>query len=120
MQYPKWQAMIYKTLRRKLKSCAPRTPPILASQLMCSRRVCSSCSTRDTRHVTRITNAVIIVANCEEKEIYLFTVSCHLCRGPKFICERAHAPQVCLRPEHQYCINDVENLQDGSRFVTRR
>jgi hypothetical protein len=71
---------------------------------------------RDTRHVTLITNAVIIVANCEEKEIYLFTVSCHLCRGPKFICERAHAPQVCLRPEHQYCINDVENLQDGSRF----
>jgi hypothetical protein len=47
-------------------------------------------------------------------------VSCHLCRGPKFICERAHAPQRCARKEHQYCINDVENLQDGSRYVTRR
>ena len=54
------------------------------------------------------------------KTMFILAISCHLCRGPKFICERAHAPQICLRPEQQFCINDVENLDDGSRFVTRR
>ncbi|WP_062569558.1 PKD domain-containing protein [Pseudoalteromonas arabiensis] len=61
-------------------------------------------------------------------------VSCDVCRGPKFICERSHKTAVCGsdaagNPEslasaefykYQYCINDVENLIDGSRYVTRR
>ncbi len=60
-------------------------------------------------------------------------VSCDYCRGPKFICERSHKTGVCGttagNPEnlpaaehykYQYCINDVENLIDGSRYVTRR
>lgn len=47
-------------------------------------------------------------------------VSCHLCQGPKFICERSHATQVCAdNPVETYCINNVENLRDGSRYVTR-
>lgn len=58
-------------------------------------------------------------------------ISCHLCRGPKFICERSHEPKVCVATsaqkakgivdsDLQYCINDIENLRDGSRYVTRR
>ena len=58
-------------------------------------------------------------------------VSCHICRGPKFICERSHVSTVCdvsqsshksgtVNSDLQYCINDIENLQDGSRYVTRR
>jgi hypothetical protein len=58
-------------------------------------------------------------------------VSCHLCRGPKFICERSHVSTECkvslgshasgtVDSALQYCINDIENLQDGSRYVTRR
>ncbi|RJE78034.1 hypothetical protein BGP78_06650 [Pseudoalteromonas sp. MSK9-3] len=58
-------------------------------------------------------------------------VSCHLCRGPKFICERSHVSTVCdvsqsshksgtVNSDLQYCINDIENLQDGSRYVSRR
>ncbi|VDI74361.1 Hypothetical predicted protein, partial [Mytilus galloprovincialis] len=47
-------------------------------------------------------------------------ISCHLCRGPKFICERSYASAVCPDPSQQFCINDVENLKDGSRYVTRR
>ena len=58
-------------------------------------------------------------------------VSCHVCRGPKFICERSHVSAVCaatsgqkakgiVDSDLQYCINDIENLQDGSRYVTRR
>jgi hypothetical protein len=58
-------------------------------------------------------------------------VSCHVCRGPKFICERSHVSAVCAATSEQkakgivdsdlqYCINDIENLQDGSRYVTRR
>jgi len=50
--------------------------------------------------------------------------SCHLCRGPKFICERSHTVQECKNgtPGNPVvgCINDVENLIDGSRYVTRR
>ena len=52
--------------------------------------------------------------------MFILAISCHLCRWPRFICERAHAPQICQRPEQQFCINDVENLDGGSRFVTRR
>ena len=57
---------------------------------------------------------------------------CHLCRGPKFICERSHAATTCtdeLDPitgkvlhkaaERQFCVNEVENLRDGSRYVVR-
>jgi len=54
-------------------------------------------------------------------------LSCHLCRGPKFICERSHRSQSCeaspgSSPDNPFvgCINDVENLIDGSRYVTRR
>lgn len=57
-------------------------------------------------------------------------IACHQCRGPKFICERSHAPQECAldtaqgkgTPDNPFvgCINDVENLRDGSRYVTRR
>ncbi|XP_071139189.1 uncharacterized protein [Mytilus edulis] len=47
-------------------------------------------------------------------------ISCHLCRGPKFICERSHVSSKCLDPAQQFCINDVENRKDGSRYVTRR
>ena len=75
-------------------------------------------------------------------------VSCHICRGPKFICERSHVSTVCdvslgthalikdkngpltdsdgdkaravVNSDLQYCINDIENLKDGSRYVTRR
>ena len=58
-------------------------------------------------------------------------ISCHICRGPKFICERSHVSKVCdvsfgnhalgtLNSDLQYCINDIENLKDGSRYVTRR
>ena len=58
-------------------------------------------------------------------------VSCQICRGPKFICERSHVLKVCdvslsshksgtVNSDLQYCINDIENLQDGSRYVTRR
>jgi len=46
--------------------------------------------------------------------------SCHACKGPKFICERSHLPAACPSPEQQWCINDVENLIDGSRYVSRR
>ncbi|WP_093327232.1 hypothetical protein [Thalassotalea agarivorans] len=46
--------------------------------------------------------------------------SCHLCRGPKFICERSYIPKKCDNGTQQYCVNDVENLIDGSRYVTRR
>ena len=47
--------------------------------------------------------------------------TCHLCRGaPKFICERAHRSAKCEHPEHQFCINEIENLIDGSRYVTRK
>jgi prepilin-type N-terminal cleavage/methylation domain-containing protein len=45
--------------------------------------------------------------------------SAHLCRGPKFICERSHRSQPCQAPSY-FAINDVENLIDGSRYVTRR
>ncbi|MDP5211919.1 hypothetical protein ORJ66_02535 [Pseudoalteromonas tunicata] len=58
-------------------------------------------------------------------------VSCQICRGPKFICERSHVLTVCdvsfgnhasgtVNSDLQYCINDIENLADGSRYVTRR
>ncbi|MGB0946468.1 MAG: PKD domain-containing protein [Pseudoalteromonas marina] len=58
-------------------------------------------------------------------------ISCHTCRGPKFICERSHVSSVCtvtaaqkakgiVDSDLQYCINDIENLRDGSRYVTRR
>ena len=58
-------------------------------------------------------------------------VSCQICRGPKFICERSHVLKVCdvsmsshksgtVNSDLQYCINDIENLKDGSRYVTRR
>jgi len=58
-------------------------------------------------------------------------VSCQICRGPKFICERSHVLTVCdvsmgnhksgtVNADLQYCINDIENLKDGSRYVGRR
>ncbi len=44
----------------------------------------------------------------------------HTCRGPKFICERSHvttgAPCTADAP---YAANFIENLKDGSRYVTR-
>lgn len=43
----------------------------------------------------------------------------HLCRGPKFICERAHAPDGDCPASMPYAANFVENLLDGSRYVTR-
>ena len=49
---------------------------------------------------------------------------CHQCRGPKFICERSHQPQACTNGTVQDpvvgCINDIENLIDGSRYISRR
>jgi prepilin-type N-terminal cleavage/methylation domain-containing protein len=48
----------------------------------------------------------------------------HTCRGPKFICERSHVPQgnsdggACTA-DAPYAANHVENLKDGSRYVTR-
>ena len=60
-------------------------------------------------------------------------IKCHACRGPKFICERSHREAKCGEGDnnplnlpddqvykYQYCINDVENLIDGSRYVLRR
>ncbi|MDG1753059.1 MAG: hypothetical protein P8I03_15580, partial [Thalassotalea sp.] len=61
-------------------------------------------------------------------------ISCHVCRGPKFICERSHVSRTCAASDLsvaakaagrtvadlQYCMNDIENLKDGSRYVTRR
>ena len=49
----KGQAMIYKTLHRKL------TPLNTGRELMCFGRVGSSCLTSDTRRVTLVTNPVI-------------------------------------------------------------
>lgn len=46
--------------------------------------------------------------------------TCHACKGPRFICERSHVPATCPSPAQQWCINDVENLIDGSRYVSRR
>lgn len=51
-------------------------------------------------------------------------IQCHLCRGPKFICERSHRPQACTNGTVTNpvvgCINDIENLSDGSRYIDRR
>lgn len=44
----------------------------------------------------------------------------HVCHGPKFICERAHAADKAGCPQKTpIAANFVENLQDGSRYVTR-
>nr|WP_271007827.1 pilin [Paucibacter sp. B51] len=43
----------------------------------------------------------------------------HLCQGPKFICERAHAARSGCPQDRPFAANFVENLQDGSRYVTR-
>lgn len=44
----------------------------------------------------------------------------HTCRGPKFICERSHVTtgEPCTA-DAPYAANAVENLKDGSRYVTR-
>ena len=44
----------------------------------------------------------------------------HTCRGPKFICERSHVTsgEACTI-DAPYAANAVENLKDGSRYVTR-
>lgn len=44
----------------------------------------------------------------------------HTCRGPKFICERSHVTtgEPCT-VDAPYAANFVENLKDGSRYVTR-
>ena len=55
-----------------------------------------------------------------------YAYSSHQCRGPKFICERSHrskppttdSPDSCT-PEKPFPVNIVENLIDGSRYVTR-
>lgn len=55
-------------------------------------------------------------------------IQCHLCRGPKFICERSHIRTTCevtadgrgtAGNPFVGCMNAVENLRDGSRYVTR-
>lgn len=44
----------------------------------------------------------------------------HTCRGPKFICERSHVTSgPACTADAPYAANFVENLKDGSRYVTR-
>ena len=44
----------------------------------------------------------------------------HTCRGPKFICERSHVTTGAgCTVDAPYAANFVENLGDGSRYVTR-
>jgi len=48
----------------------------------------------------------------------------HTCRGPKFICERSHVSQgsgdgSACTADAPYAANHIENLKDGSRYVTR-
>ena len=53
MQLPKGQTTFYKTLHKKIKDRAPRTPKS-GGELRCSGKVSSSCSTCVTRLVTRV------------------------------------------------------------------
>lgn len=44
----------------------------------------------------------------------------HTCRGPKFICERSHVTTgAACTADAPYAANFIENLKDGSRYVTR-
>ena len=44
----------------------------------------------------------------------------HTCRGPKFICERSHVTSgAACTVDAPYAANFIENLKDGSRYVTR-
>ncbi|NMR28027.1 prepilin-type N-terminal cleavage/methylation domain-containing protein [Pseudoalteromonas sp. NEC-BIFX-2020_015] len=44
----------------------------------------------------------------------------HTCRGPKFICERSHVTTgATCTVDAPYAANFIENLKDGSRYVTR-
>ena len=44
----------------------------------------------------------------------------HTCRGPKFICERSHVTSgAACTADAPYAANFIENLKDGSRYVTR-
>lgn len=44
----------------------------------------------------------------------------HTCRGPKFICERSHVSTGAqCTPDAPFAANHIENLKDGSRYVTR-
>ncbi len=44
----------------------------------------------------------------------------HTCRGPKFICERSHVTTGAgCTVDAPYAANFIENLKDGSRYVTR-
>ena len=50
----------------------------------------------------------------------ILAISCGVCNAP-YICDNLHRPGTpCGNPEQQFCINDVENLDDGSRVVSRR
>lgn len=43
----------------------------------------------------------------------------HVCRGPKFICERAHEAKSSCPADAPYAASHVHNLSDGSRYVTK-
>ncbi|XP_060555370.1 mucin-2-like [Ruditapes philippinarum] len=45
-------------------------------------------------------------------------VTCNVCAGPEFLCEKLFAPQTCS-PPNNYCINKLTNHIDGTRMVTR-
>ena len=52
--------------------------------------------------------------------MFILAISCGLC-VPPYYCDNLHGPHAsCGNPEQQFCINDVENHDDGSRIVTKR
>ena len=46
--------------------------------------------------------------------MFILAISCGVCNAP-YICDNLHRPGTpCGNPEQQFCINDVENLDDDS------
>ena len=46
--------------------------------------------------------------------MFILAISCGVCNGP-YICDNVHRPGTpCGNSEQQFCINDVENLDDDS------
>ena len=54
----------------KTKDRVTRTPLRTGVELRCSRRVSSSCSTSDTRHVNLVTNPVISHERGKDREVF--------------------------------------------------
>ncbi|XP_069122577.1 uncharacterized protein [Argopecten irradians] len=45
-------------------------------------------------------------------------ISCYVCDGPPFLCERSITPQKCSS-DQQFCLNKLVNNNDGTRTVLR-